>query len=274
MTFNNSILVILKQNPGIDYNALLSKISSRYNTPASAKSALARALKDMSSFGLIKRELSKIFITSKGLSSINLEVKDKLIFRLNEEFKKNSPNFDEILKLLVVLNQRSSQDKELFNNARENSSFTINDIEELRKKISQQRKHLKKMNMVLEQQMHNLIALDFNDSFECAFDSVFSSKLSSFCNGQRVIVETKDPAVLEKIPLHWVKQDSIIVEGENVGLLIQLLGSVVFAKAMLYTPQLKIRLGTGKAFVFGSHSALKSFIEFNPAVIVSQEKKE
>jgi hypothetical protein len=262
MTFNNSVLVIIKQTPGIDYNDLLSKVSSRYATPASAKSALARALKDMTSFGLIKREGSKVFITSKGLSSINLEIKDKLVFRLNEEFKKRSFDFDEIVKLLVVLNQRASKDKSLFNNARENSSFTINDIEQLCKNIRAQRKHLKKMSLLLQQQAQNLKTLDFNDSIELPFDSVLAAKISLFCNEQKIVVETKDSAVLEKIPAHWIKQDSISVEKEGVALLMQLLSSVVSAKAMLYTPILKIRIGAGKAYIFGSHSAVKSFLDF------------
>ena len=70
MTFNNNILLIVRQSDGIDYNDLFSKIMPQYKNEASAKSALSRALKDLSSFGLVKRDGRKIFITDKGIASI------------------------------------------------------------------------------------------------------------------------------------------------------------------------------------------------------------
>ena len=41
----------------------------------------------MTSFGLIKRWF-KVFITDKGLSSMSVEMKDKLVLKLNQSMKK------------------------------------------------------------------------------------------------------------------------------------------------------------------------------------------
>lgn len=271
MTFNNSVLLILKHNPGIDYNDLLAKISPRYKSPASAKSALARALKDMSSFGLVKCDSNKWFLTDKGSASMIFEMKDKLVMRLNEEMKRPSSGLDEIVRLLVVLNQRGSQDKDLLNNARQNSTFSISDIEALRRKIRAQRKNLKKMSLLLEQQAQKLRELDFNDSIEIPFDTDTASKLAVFCAGQKVTVETKDNDVLSKIPEHWKKQGFIQVEGESVHLFAQLLSSMLSAKAVLYAQGLKVTIMAGKATFFGPYLRLK---EFSGMKISEEVKKQ
>jgi len=261
MTFNNSVLLIIKQSPGIDYNELFTRISTRYKNPASAKSALARAIKDLVSFGLLKKEGTKLFVTDKGLASMNLEMKDKLVLRLNEEMKHPLTSLDDIVRLLVVLSQRGSQDRDLLNNAKENASFSIKDIDELRGKIRAQRKYLKKMSLLLATQADKLKELDFNDSFSLPFDSSFAQKVTLFCAGRKIIAETKDPDVLSKSPEHWKKQGTISVEGENVALLLQLLSSIPSAKAILYMPGLRINLMAGKANCFGSFKTIKTFLE-------------
>ncbi len=274
MTFNNSVLMIVKQTPGIEYNDLLSKISQRYKNPASAKSSLARALKDMASFGLIKREGTRLFVTDKGLASMSIEMKDKLVLRLNEEMKRPLGSLNDIVRLLIVLSQRGSQDKDLLNNAKENASFSIEDIEELRRKIRAERKHLKKMSLLLEQQATKLRELDFNDTAKIPFDEQVASKIGLFCKGQKIIVETKDNDILSKIPEHWKKQGIISVEGENIPLLTQLLASMLSIKATLYLPGIKVILMAGNATLFGAHKALKSFIDMKVADEVKSQLKE
>jgi hypothetical protein len=271
MTFNNSLLILVKHNQGIDFNDLVAKITPRYKNPTSAKSALMRSLKDMTSFGLIKREGTRVLITDKGLASMRTEMKDKLVLRLNEEIKRPSGNLEEIVRLLVVLSQRGAQDKDLLNNAKENASFTIHDIEELRSKIRAQRKQLKKMSFLLQAQSEKLKELDFNDSMNLVFDADLAAKLSLFCTGQKVVVETKDNDVLSKIPDHWIKQGIITVEGENIALLTQLLSSTPSAKATLYAPGIKISLMAGKATIFGSHKKVKEFLDLKIGVQVEAQ---
>ncbi len=260
MTLNNSILILIKQNPGIDYNDLYAKIASRYKNPASAKSALMRGLKDMASFGLIKREGTKLLITDKGLSSMSIEMKDKLVLKLNQEMKKPLDNLDNIVKFLVILSQRGSQDKDLLNNAKENASFTINDIVELRKDMGLKRKYLKKMGELLEAQIEKLKEIDFNDSFVMTFDESFAEKIIEYCGGRRISAEIKDELVLSKIPTHWVKQGIISVEDENIPLVIQLLLSSPSTKGVLYLPSIKVVLMAGKATIFGPYKIVQEIV--------------
>jgi hypothetical protein len=276
MTFNNSLLLLIKQNPGIDFNDLLAKITPRYKNPSSAKSAIMRALKDMTSFGLVKREGSKIFITDKGLASMSIEMKDKLVLRLNEEMKHPLSSIDDIVRLLLVLSQRGSQDKDMLNNAKENSSFTISDVEELRKEIRAKRKHLKRMNILLEQQLEKLKEMDFNDSIVLPFNEEVAEKIALFSKGQKVVVETKDNDVLSKIPEHWKKSGTsfISVEGENINLLSQLLAGLLSAKAVLYLPGLKVSLMAGKATIVGPYKVVKQFSEIKLSETVSEEVKK
>ncbi len=260
MTLNNSILLLIKQHPGIDYNDLYAKIASRYKNPASAKSALMRGLKDMSSFGLIKREGTKLLITDKGLSSMSIEMKDKLVLKLNLEMKKPLDNLDNIVKFLVILSQRGGQDKDLLNNAKENASFTINDIIELRKDLRARRKYLKKMGELLEQQIEKLKELDFNDSSILTFDESFTEKIIDYCGGRKISAEIKDETLLSKIPIHWIKQGITSVEGENIPLVIQLLLGSPSTKAVLYLPSIKISIMAGKATIFGPHKVVQEII--------------
>ena len=273
MTFNNSILIIVKQNPGIDYNALLAKIAPRYKNSASAKSALMRALKDMASFGLIKRENQKIFITDKGLASISLEMKDKLVLRLNQELKNPMNNLEEILKLLIILSQRGAMDKDLLINAKENATFTIKDIDDLRSKIRAYRKYLKKMSLLIQQQLEKLKELDFNDSLELTFDNEVATKLAFFCSNQKIVVETNDGMVLSKIPDHWKKQGFVYAQGEDAHLLAQLLSSMVFTKATIYFDGGRVNLMAGKAVFFAPHSKIKEFLQMRILDQLKEQKK-
>jgi hypothetical protein len=276
MTLNNSLLLLIKQHPGIDYNDLYAKLVTRYKNPASAKSALMRGLKDMASFGLIKREGTKVFITDKGLFSMSIEMKDKLVLKLNQEMKKPLDNVDNIVRLLVILSQRGVQDKDLLNNAKENASFTISDIVNLRKEIRAKRKYLKKMGELLEQQIEKMKELDFNESISMTFDDDFVESLALYCEGKKISVETKDESILSKIPTHWVKQGIISVDGENISLLIQLLLSSPWAKAVLYLPGIKLNLMAGKATLFGSHKTIDAFnfLKIEAAISESVEKNE
>ena len=150
----------------------------------------------MTSFGLIKKDGLKFFITDKGLSSMSVEMKDKLVLKLNQSMKKPIDNLDELVNLLVVLLQRGAEDSDLLRNAKDNSAFTINDLVEVRKEIRSKRKYLKKMGELLDTQIEKLKEIDFNDSLLINFDADFVDKLIKYCNGQKILVENKDESIL------------------------------------------------------------------------------
>jgi hypothetical protein len=266
MTFKNSVLINIKKNPGIDYSDLLSRLSLQYKNPSSANSALNRAIKNMVSFGLIKREGSKLFVTDKGSASITVEMKDKLILRLNEEMKKSFPNPEEVIQYLIILHQRSLQDSDLINTARQNATFTIRDLELYRKRIFERRRFLKKMNLLIKQNIENLKELDFNDSLEFVFDGAFVSRVVGFSANDKLVVETNDESLISKVPVHWLKQNTITVEKESISLLLQLLLSVPSLKATLYFSGVKAILFSGKITCFGSYKTLSNFVNFSAQI--------
>ncbi|MBT4870516.1 MAG: hypothetical protein HON47_03000 [Candidatus Diapherotrites archaeon] len=261
MTFNNSILLIIKQNNGIDYNDLFARTSSRYKNRSSANSALSRALKNQISFGLIKNEGNRYFITDKGLASISIEMKEKLVLKLNENMKNPLNNLEEIVQLLIVLSQRSSLDNDLLINAKESASFTISDIEDIRKKITKEKTFLKKMDSLIKKQEEKLKELDFNDSKEVSFDEEFAKKLIALANGQKIVFEIKDKELAEKIPFSNKKVSEIIVEGENIEKIFEILLENKLYEIIIYLPRIKVRISRGKAKVFSSYELLKKFFE-------------
>ncbi len=259
MTFNNSILIILKQNNGLDFNELFSITSSRYNNQKSAYASLCRALKNLESQGQIKKKDNQIFVTDKGLASIQFEMKEKLVLKLNEQLKNPLGNIEELVQLLIVFTERANESRDLLQNARENSSFTIKDISELQERIEERKDLLSKMASLIGVQEERLRELDFNDKIIMAFDEVFVNKAIKFLGNDRLIVETRDNELLKKIPDLFKKNDSIIVEGDFVKDIFEILLSEPFAKMVIYLPQIKCVMYNGKVNCFGAFSKIKEF---------------
>ena len=261
MTFSNSILLIVKQNEGIDYNELFARISSRYKNSSSANSALSRALKNLISFGQIKKDNNRFFITDKGLASISIEMKEKLVIKLNEIMKKPMVNLEEMVQLLIVLSQRSALDTDLLINAKESASFTISDIQNVRKEITKEKAFLKKMDSLIKSQEEKLKELDFNDSKEVIFDESVVKRISDFTKGKKIVFEIKDKDIIEKIPFPNKNVSEIIVEGEQIEQMLGLLLENRLSEATIYIPKIKIRIAQGKARVFSAYTVLKNFFE-------------
>ena len=259
MTFNNSVLLIIKQNSGIDHNDLFARISSRYKNHSSANSALSRTLKNLISFGFIKNENHHYYITDKGLASISIEMKEKLVLKLNESMKNPLNNLEEIVQLLIVLSQRSSLDSYLLINAKENASFTISDIQNIRKEITKERAFLKKMDSLIKVQEEKLKVLDFNDSREVNFDDELVRRVINFSSGQKIVFELNDGALIEKIPFQNKKQSEIIVEGEQIKQMFDLLLENKLSEVTIYIPKVKIRLMRGRAKISASYTILGEF---------------
>ena len=260
MTFSNSVLLIIKQNNGIDHNDLFARISSRYKNHSSANSALSRTLKNQISFGLIKNENHHYFITDKGLASISIEMKEKLVLKLNENLKNPLNNIEEIVQHLIVLTQRSSLDSYLLINAKENASFTISDIQNVRKEITKEKAFLKKMDSLIKFQEEKLKILDFNDSIEVNFDEELARKVIKYSSEQKIVFELYDGELIGKIPFLNKKQSEIILEGEQIKQMFDLLLENKLCEVTIYIPKVKIRLMRGRAKIFASFSVLKEFL--------------
>jgi len=258
MTFNNSILLKVKQSNGIEYNELFNSVVSGYNNQNSARAALSRALKNLEAFGQVKREGSRILLTDKGLASINVEMKDKLVLRLNDLMKKPLSDPEELVRLLIIVSQRGENDSDLLKNARDNSTFTITDIGELRREISERKKLLTRMDSLLSKQISKLKELDFNDIHSEKISPALAEKIMEAAEGD-ITVEAFDESLLESLPLEWKKQSKVIIKGKNVKELFSILEKFPSSKVILYITGIKAVLYGEKAMFYGRYNLIQKF---------------
>ncbi len=259
MTFNNSILLILKQSGSLEFNEIFSKISSRYKNQKSAYASLRRALKNLDSFGLVNKQGTRFFITDKGLASVQVEMKEKLVLKLNEDLKKPLDNIEEIVQLLIVFTERANETSDLLQNARENATFTIKDISELQEKIEERKGFLDKMASLIGVQEERLRELDFNDCVEFDFDEKFVKKALHFIGNEKVILEVRHEELLNKIPELWQKENSIIVENEFKEKIFEILLKQPLFEFTLYLPKIKCFASKGKINCYAPFNTLKEF---------------
>jgi hypothetical protein len=259
MTFNNSILLILKNDNGLHFNELLSRISSRYSNQKSAYSALCRAIKNLDSFGQIRKKDSRIYITDKGLASIQIEMKEKLVLKLNEILKKPIENIEELVQLLIVFTERANESNDLLQNAKENAQFTIKDISVLQEKIEQHQEALQKMCSLIGVQEERLRELNFNDVIEIKLDKKFVKRAKNYLEKEKLIIETLNPELLERLPEVLKKGDSFIVENEFLDEVFSILLSEQFSDFVLYLPKIKCIASKGTIKCYGSFKELKNF---------------
>lgn len=285
MTFNNSVLLMVKQSAGnvkqpgqsesggLEYNEIFNKIVSSYKNENSARAALSRALKNLESFGMVKVEGSHILVTDKGIASINIEMKDKLILRLNEVMKKPLNDLEEAVRLLLMLSQRGAQDIDLLKNAKENSSFTISDFEALRKKISERKEFLTRMDALIEKQIEKLRELNFNDFLESIVDDLFISKILELVKDSAVTIESNEKGFVETLPANWKKPSAISAEGKEFANFFPLLQKFPSSKITIYFSAIKIVFSGGKAFCYGQHSDIAKIRAVqNPPKQAAQER--
>jgi len=161
-------LLIAKQGKGVEYNTLLNKIMGDYLNINSARAALSRTLKDLDALGLIRRRGDLIQLTNKGIAKVNMEMKNKLLLKVNTLIKEKraEENPDEFVKLLSTLIERGKQDKDLLKLSKESSGFFILDISVLRKKVNSKAKHYAYLESVLGKHVAALKEMDFKDSVE------------------------------------------------------------------------------------------------------------
>lgn len=201
MTTKNAILMIVKQNSGIDYNSLLNKFASSYSSINSARAALSRSLKDLITFGLVEKKGGRVYILQKGESEIYSAVKNKLVLSLNSAMKQKRPEneIEPVVEKLQILIERSRQDRDLLKTSKSSLDFTVSDLERAKEGLEKKVKHLDYLSRVFSEQISSLREMDFYDSHERPVDSqsikglsdVFSSlpdsEFTVDCRGQQVL---------------------------------------------------------------------------------------
>jgi hypothetical protein len=273
MTTRNSILLILKQTPGIEFNALLTKISSNYGNINSARAALSRAVKDLSARGLVQKQGKKIFATDKGLSLLGTEMKSKLILRLNELLKhRNSlDSIDSIVPLLSTLIERSKEDRDLLKAARGNTAFYLADVQDLKNGLDERAKHLSYLSTVLVQHLNSLQQLNFTDSHELEWNAESKKVLASILSqsvSTDILVECLNQEFLQIIKSQFsaakVEGKSIFLSQEEcIALLEKAAENTSFASnpINLYAGSLKVQVNYPTIFVTGPFKQLQKITE-------------
>ncbi len=163
MTSKTSILLIVSQNQGIDYQALLSKIAPNYANLNSARAALSRVLKDAVSFGMVTKQNHQLFLTDKGSASLKVKMHDKLVLKLNQLMNVRSvaSNPDPLVQNLSVLLERGKMDPRLFDNARASVNFSVDEVQRVHEGVKQNIKHMEYLEKSLSTQLQSLRDLNF-----------------------------------------------------------------------------------------------------------------
>ncbi|MFH1586519.1 MAG: hypothetical protein ABID38_01530 [Candidatus Diapherotrites archaeon] len=267
MTTKNSILLIIKQNPGIEYSSLLNKVAANYSTINSARAALSRALKDLIAFGFVFKRESHLFATEKATTTINLEMKNKLLMRLNNAVKSRNSlgEVDTIVESLHNLIERSKEDTDLLKAARGSTDFYVSDIENLEKGIEGRREHLAYISKILGEQVKSLKNLDFNDIIEKELKQTpqLIQKIVSNENLRDISVESADEEFLELISKNFDSKKrgrTVSIQAKKLKEFLKLFSSEAVKKNILrvniYLSDRRVLLTPTKAYFIGPYSKL------------------
>jgi hypothetical protein len=194
MTARNSILLIVKQQPGIEYNELLNKISGNYGSIESARAALSRSIRYLNALGLVARRGNNLFATGKGTALLNSEMQNKLLLRLNEFINGKDPStrFDKGVELMQTLIERSKQDKDLLLAAQGSVDFYVSDLAGLERDVEKRIHSLQYLHKIFEQQVSSLKELDFPDFKRMGFDKESKSLVKGIAKELRAKVFTAE----------------------------------------------------------------------------------
>lgn len=264
MTARNTVLLILKQNPGIDYNSLLSKVSPDYSNINSARAALSRTLKDLGVFGFIRRENNTFFVTDKADAALAAEMKNKLVLKLNREIKPNrQTSVESVVQALSTLIERSKHDENLIKAAKTSSDFFISDLVELAEKTSKKVSQLQYLEKVLRSQIDFLKELNFNDVKKTSFSEAVekSLRLARENGFEEVIAEVYDEnlksLVCEKLQLK-PKEHSVSIKKDQFSDFFSVLSKQAFSSQdiTVFLPPLRLSLGSIDCYFVGPFNSL------------------
>jgi hypothetical protein len=181
MPFRNSVLLVVKQNPEISLDSLVSKFESKYANKETAKSAVYRAVKDLEILGFLENNNKTLQITDKGLDSLNSEMKNKLILKLSDLIKrKDIASLDQIISQTHNLIEISKENKDYIEIAKNASNFYISDLDEIEKAIDSRMKELEKLKEIFQEQKQFFKENNFPDFVKLPFNNHTIAKLDKF----------------------------------------------------------------------------------------------
>lgn len=268
MTTKNSILLTIKQNQGIEYNSLLNKLSSSYNSINSARAALSRALKDLNALGMIQRKNNNIYATNKGTAFLNMEMKNKLLIKLSNTIKLRDPiaEIDTLVQQLHTLIERSKEDSDLLKAAKGSADFYISDLTVINKNLEKRTKHLQYLQKVFAQQIELLEKMNFNDAKHFKWDKKVYSVLKSLpkkTDADSLIMECfNDKFFLQARTIEGARTqtNNIFIDSKKLSDILELVSkntSFESNRVNLYFPLVKVSIDYPDVSFIGPHSKIK-----------------
>jgi len=264
---------MVRQSEGIDYNALLNKVSQSYSSVNSARAALSRALKDLLALEFVRKESGKFFISEKGNQLIQSEMKSKLLLRLSESVNSRSSHLeiDSIVQQLHTLLERAKSDPDLLKAARGSADFYISDLQEINSRIEQRAKHLNYISNVFQEQISALKQLDFNDSKRFPNDSALPQKIAGIAQkagATELIIECPNPDFIQKASAALElkpKDNTIAVPLPKLLNAFPVIWEFLEQKPLnaitVYASPFKIKLSISGAILSGPHSRLNETLQ-------------
>jgi len=267
MSARNSILLIVKQQPGIEYNSLLSKIAGNYGSIESARAALSRSIRYLTALGFVARKQNKLFATGKGTALLSNEMQNRLLHRLNEILNKKdvSMQFDKTVELLQTLIERSKQDKDLLLAAKGSADFYISNLAFLEKDVEKRIHSLEYLHKIFEQQLLALKELDFPDFKKLAWGNETKKSLKEAAKSLKAKVftaECQNQEFRQRAANHFnakTRQNDLFLEAKQLG---SFLNFVENNKALerntigLFIAGIKIKIDYPQVFVTGPYKKL------------------
>ena len=225
MAARNSILLIIKQQPGIEYNSLLNKIAGSYGSIESARAALSRSIRYLSALGFVARKGNKLFATGKGMALLSNEMQNRLLLKLNDLIGKKdaSIHFENVVELLQTLIERSKQDKDLLLAAKGSVDFYISDLSFLEKDVEKRIHRMQYLHRIFEQQVTALKDLGFFDFQDLIWNSDSKKTLKLIAKKANVkvfTVECFDEEFRKKASEHFSakgRQNDLFLEIKQLG---------------------------------------------------------
>jgi hypothetical protein len=264
MTSKTSILLIIQQSPGIDYQALLAKVAPNYANLNSARAALSRVLKDAVSFGMVNRQDHQLFLTDKGMAGLKVKMHDKLILKLNQlmKIRSVSANPDPLVQHLSVLLERGKMDPRLLDNARASVNFSVTDLDKVHVGLMENIRHLSYVEKTLETQIRALREMNFPSAHVQTIPDATRtlSTLVSLSGAEEVQLEHPNLDLSQNLSHSLIAGLSTSPKGSRVGIPVHQLSEILsrlpnqeatFTHMRAYMGMLTLELGRENVVVRG-----------------------
>jgi len=274
MTARNSILLIIKQQPGIEYTVLLNKISGNYGSIESARAALSRSIRYLIALGMVVKKGNNLFATGKATALLSKEMQNKLLLKLNElmSSKDIALHFDSVVELLQTLIERSKQDKDLLLAAKGSASFYLPDLDSLQKEIEKRIHSMRYQHSVFLQQIESLKQLDFPDFRQLSWSNAAKKSIFAVAkkmNAKVFTVEFHKEAFMQKAMEKFSvkgKQNELFFEAKQLPKLLEFIekkSRLERNTVNLFIAGIKIKIDYPHVFIIAPSKQLEKLLEKN-----------